>query len=76
VLRLFGCYEALKGGNQAEAMEDFTGGITESVDFRKKDKVPADLHLWMEKALARGSLIGCGIDVSGESRFTICAVEI
>ncbi len=61
--RLFGCYEALKGGNQAEAMEDFTGGITESVDFRKKDKVPDDLHKWMAKALARGSLIGCGIDV-------------
>lgn len=63
--RLFGCYEALKGGNTAEAMEDFTGGITESVDFRKK--VPEDLHMWMSQALSRGSLLGCGIDVSTET---------
>jgi len=31
--RLFGCYEALDGGELAEALEDFTGGVSESYDM-------------------------------------------
>jgi len=32
--KLQGSYEALKGGSQAEAMEDFTGGLTEVFDLK------------------------------------------
>lgn len=59
--RLHGSYEALKGGNTTEAMEDFTGGVTEF--FEIKD-APRDMHKIMKKAIERGSLMGCSIDVS------------
>lgn len=61
-LRLHGSYEALKGGNTLEAMEDFTGGVTEYFEL---PEAPADLYSIMKKALQRGSLMGSSIDVSG-----------
>ncbi|MED6240793.1 Calpain-9 [Ataeniobius toweri] len=63
-LRLHGSYEALKGGNTLEAMEDFTGGVTE---FFELSEAPADLFTIMRKALQRGSLMGSSIDVSSAS---------
>lgn len=60
-LRLHGSYEALKGGNTTEAMEDFTGGVTE---FYEMKEAPKELYKIMKKALDRGSLMGCSIDVS------------
>lgn len=59
--RLHGSYEALKGGNTTEAMEDFTGGVTE---FYEMKEAPKELNKIMKKALERGSLMGCSIDVS------------
>lgn len=59
--RLHGSYEALKGGNTTEAMEDFTGGVTE---FYEMKEAPKELYKIMKKALERGSLMGCSIDVS------------
>jgi len=59
---LHGSYESLKGGSTSEAMEDFTGGVTEMFDM--KQNVPANLFQIMMKAHERNSLMGCSIDVS------------
>ncbi|KAL1253650.1 hypothetical protein QQF64_015879 [Cirrhinus molitorella] len=58
--KLHGSYEALKGGNSLEAMEDFTGGVTE---FYEITEAPKELYNIMRKALKRGSLMSCAIDV-------------
>lgn len=45
-------------------MEDFTGGVTE---FYEMKEAPKELYKIMKKALERGSLMGCSIDVSQTS---------
>uniref|UniRef100_A0A3B4BFV4 Calpain-2 catalytic subunit n=1 Tax=Periophthalmus magnuspinnatus TaxID=409849 RepID=A0A3B4BFV4_9GOBI len=59
--KLNGCYEALSGGSTTEGFEDFTGGIAENHDLNQPDP-----HLFkiIRKALDRGSLLGCSIDIT------------
>ncbi|XP_066534534.1 calpain 1, (mu/I) large subunit a [Hoplias malabaricus] len=67
--KLNGSYEALSGGSTTEGFEDFTGGVSEMYEL---NRAPPDLHRVISKALERGSLLGCSIDIS--SRFDLEAV--
>ncbi|XGW32002.1 hypothetical protein V3C99_010295 [Haemonchus contortus] len=58
--KLYGSYENLEGGTTAEALEDFTGGLTEFYDLRKTDK--AVILAMMIRGFQMGSLFGCSID--------------
>ena len=75
--RLQGSYEALKGGQTVEAMEDFTGGLGEDFDMKKirdgmrdyskrdeMEKQKRDIFNVIKKGLRRGDLMGCSITVS------------
>ncbi|XP_066553109.1 calpain-8 [Amia ocellicauda] len=56
-----GSYEALSGGSTIEGFEDFTGGIAETYEL---SKAPPFLFKIITKALQRGSLLGCSIDIT------------
>ncbi|XP_026215138.1 calpain 2, (m/II) large subunit, like [Anabas testudineus] len=62
--KLNGCYEALSGGSTTEGFEDFTGGIAEVHELRQPS--PHLFHV-IEKALCRGSLMGCSIDITSSA---------
>uniref|UniRef100_H2YVE9 Calpain-3 n=1 Tax=Ciona savignyi TaxID=51511 RepID=H2YVE9_CIOSA len=57
--KLNGSYEALKGGSTTEAMEDFTGGVTEIISLKD---APGNLYSVMLKSLKKGALMGCAVE--------------
>ncbi|KAI2521545.1 CAPN2 isoform 1 [Pan troglodytes] len=59
--KINGCYEALSGGATTEGFEDFTGGIAEWYELKKP---PPNLFKIIQKALQKGSLLGCSIDIT------------
>ena len=70
--RLFGCYEALDGGDLAEALADFTGGVSETVDLKKEPLMDDEdrrdkFYDWMIRAIDNTSLMCAAITVSDTS---------
>nr|XP_032804181.1 calpain-3-like isoform X2 [Petromyzon marinus] len=59
--KLHGSYEALRDVSAWEAMEDFTGGIMESLPLT--DESPELLYRNMRVAFRRGSFLACSVDV-------------
>uniref|UniRef100_A0A3B3WU53 Calpain 5a n=1 Tax=Poecilia mexicana TaxID=48701 RepID=A0A3B3WU53_9TELE len=64
--KLCGCYEALDGGNTADALVDFTGGVSEPMDLTEdgiKDEEEKRTNLFdrVLKVHDRGGLISCSI---------------
>lgn len=57
--KLHGNYETLRGGNTSEALEDFTGGVSERFNLSTP---PADLYNIIERRIKRQSMMGCSID--------------
>uniref|UniRef100_A0A665TE71 Calpain 5a n=1 Tax=Echeneis naucrates TaxID=173247 RepID=A0A665TE71_ECHNA len=61
-----GCYEALDGGNTADALVDFTGGVSEPMDlveggFKDDEEKRNELFERVLKVHNRGGLISCSI---------------
>ena len=70
--RLFGSYEALDGGRLSEALEDFTGGVSDSIDLvslgvASYAEAREQLFVRLEKEMDRNSMMGASIPVSLQS---------
>uniref|UniRef100_A0A673C754 Calpain 5a n=1 Tax=Sphaeramia orbicularis TaxID=375764 RepID=A0A673C754_9TELE len=64
--KMYGCYEALDGGNTADALVDFTGGVSEPMDltedsFKEDEDKRNQLFDRVLKVHNRGGLISCSI---------------
>ncbi|XP_053683362.1 calpain-B-like [Sabethes cyaneus] len=59
--KLHGSYEALNGGTAREAMQDFTGGITEAYRWKGADTPPENLFEIIHSGFERGSMFACNI---------------
>ena len=63
-----GCYENLDGGNTADALVDFTGGVAQSIDLVKEKYMEDDdkkkkFHQELKKCADRHFLISASIKV-------------
>ncbi|XP_058832902.1 calpain-B-like [Topomyia yanbarensis] len=59
--KLHGSYETLNSGTAREAMQDFTGGITESYRLKGKEPPPENLFEIIQSGFERGSMFACNI---------------
>lgn len=64
--KMYGCYEALDGGNTADALVDFTGGVSEPMDliengYKRDEEKQHELFERVLKVHNRGGLISCSI---------------
>uniref|UniRef100_W5NF88 Calpain-2 catalytic subunit n=2 Tax=Lepisosteus oculatus TaxID=7918 RepID=W5NF88_LEPOC len=62
--KLNGSYESLSGGSTTEGFEDFTGGCAEVYELKSKNP---QLFKIIQKAIERGSLLGCSIDITSSA---------
>jgi calpain len=57
--KLYGSYEALKGGTTSEALEDMTGGLTEFYDLAQP---PENLIQLIVRGFEMGSMFGASLE--------------
>jgi hypothetical protein len=64
--KLHGSYAALAGGTPSEALQDFSGGIIEMLDFDEGSSASSPSKLWpvLKKAYEKNALITCVLSVS------------
>ncbi|CAJ0570707.1 unnamed protein product, partial [Mesorhabditis spiculigera] len=62
--KVYGSYEALEGGSTVEALEDFTGGLTENFDLRKTPR--ETILAMMVRGFQMGGMFGCSIAADPE----------
>ncbi|KAI1898627.1 hypothetical protein AGOR_G00074330 [Albula goreensis] len=67
------CYESLDGGNTADAMVDFTGGVAESIDLEEGkygSNIAAQLNLFEDllNVFEKGGIISCSIKAEPTER--------
>lgn len=70
--KLIGNYEALDGGSTAEALIDFTGGVSEAISLEENNKTDEEkkkLFKSLMKAHSRASLISAAIRPSSSQAF-------
>uniref|UniRef100_A0AAR2IP90 Calpain 5a n=1 Tax=Pygocentrus nattereri TaxID=42514 RepID=A0AAR2IP90_PYGNA len=70
--KMYGCYEALDGGNTADALVDFTGGVSEPIDlleghFGQEEEARNQLFERVLKVHNRGGLISCSIRATSQA---------
>ncbi|KAK1785148.1 hypothetical protein P4O66_018569, partial [Electrophorus voltai] len=69
---VYGCYEALDGGNTADALVDFTGGVSEPVElleghYGQDEEARNQLFERVLKVHQRGGLISCSIRATSQA---------
>ncbi|NXB90312.1 CAN2 protein, partial [Vidua chalybeata] len=62
--KLNGSYESLSGDTTTEGFEDFTGEAHTIAEWYELQKPPLNLFKIIQKALQKGSLLGCSIDIT------------